>query len=207
LLKTKFENQICYIGQDSYHSGRLGAKLLSFGVRTGEKVMITHLEELVYNSQHLVDKEKGFKDFYKTLTCKNVQVVTGHFENPYHTNGVRQFFKNILQKHPEITGIFVSTSRGFRVVKALKELKRNDISVVGFDLTDQNIEGLKENEIDFLINQNPYKQGYLAIINIFNFLIRKINPVELQFLPLDVVIKENVNFYSEKNIKEIPIVL
>ncbi|WP_235297087.1 substrate-binding domain-containing protein [Portibacter marinus] len=207
LLNTEFEHQICYIGQDSYHSGKLGAKLLAFGVEDGQKVMITHLEELVYNSQHLIDKEQGFKDFFSALPSKSIEVVTSHFANPYHQSGLRQFFKAQLEEHPEIKGIFVTTSRGFRVVKALDEIKRQDLKVVGFDLIDENVQLLIDEKIDFLINQNPYKQGYLAIINIFNFLIRKISPVSHQFLPLDVVMKENATYYSDRKIEEIPIVL
>ncbi|GLR15855.1 substrate-binding domain-containing protein [Portibacter lacus] len=206
-LDLEDSNLICYIGQDSYHSGTLGAKLLAFGLSAGESAMICHVEELVYNSQHLIDKERGFKDYFKEHHDLGINVITGHFENPYDTVGMYNFFKKHLTKCPNIKGIFISTSRAFHVVNALKKLGISDLKLVGYDLIDENLTYLESEEIDFLINQNPFKQGYLAVINIFNFLIRKIEPNKLQHLPLDVVMKENANYYTDRQFEEMPIVM
>ena len=206
-LELDDNNLLCYIGQDSYHSGKLGAKLLAFGISAGESVLISHIEETVYNSQHLVDKERGFKDYFKNHASQNLEVITGQYDNPYDEDGLADFYTEIFRKHPKIKGIFITTSRAFHAVNALKKLNRTDIKLVGFDLIDENLAYLDSEDIDFLINQNPFKQGYLSLINIFNYLIRKINPLKLQFLPLDVVMKENVNYYTDRQFEEIPIVL
>ncbi len=198
---------LCYIGQDSFHSGKLGAKLLAFGASSGETVLINHLEETVYNSQHLIDKENGFKSYFIDRPSLNIEVVTGQFANPYDEEGLAQFYADLFQKHPNTTGIFITTSRAFHVVKALKRLKREDIKLVGFDLIEENLKHLDNENIDFLINQNPFRQGYLALINIFNFLVRKIEPQRLQYLPLDVVMRENVSYYVDRQFEEMPIVL
>ena len=198
---------LCYIGQDSYHSGKLGAKLLGFGLSSGESILISHLEETVYNSQHLIDKERGFKEYFADHSSLNIEVVTAQFENPYDEKGLTKFYEDIFKKHPNIKGVFITTSRAFHAVNALKRINRSDIKLVGFDLIDENLEYLDSENIDFLINQNPFKQGYLALINIFNYLIRKIKPQKLQHLPLDVVMKENVNYYIDRQFEEMPIVL
>jgi LacI family transcriptional regulator len=206
-LDVDVNNFLCYIGQDSYHSGNLGAKLLAFGLAPSEKAMICHMEELVYDSQHLIDKERGFKDYFASHNSLDIEVVTGHFADPHDEDGLLTFFNNFLAKNTEVKGIFVTTSRTFHVVRALRKLGKSDLKIVGFDLIDENLEYLQSEDIDFLINQNPYKQGYLALINIFNFLIRKINPNKLQHLPLDVVLKENVSYYTDQQQDEIPVVL
>ncbi len=206
-LDTNFDKQLCYIGQDSYHSGVLGAKLLAFGLTSGEKVMIAHLEELVYNSQHLIDKEQGFKDYFANHPSQKIEVVTGHFVNPYHHKGLVAFFKDHLTKHPTLKGIFITTSRAFHVANAMKALGRDDLKIVGYDLIEPNLKFLDTDEINFLINQNPFKQGFLAMINIFNHLLRKIEPEKVQHLPLDVVMKENVSYYSKNKTDSVPIVL
>ncbi|MEZ4933791.1 MAG: hypothetical protein R2788_16930 [Saprospiraceae bacterium] len=66
---------LSYIGQDSYQSGVLAAKLLDFGMSPGEKVMVLHLEADVYNSMHLLEKERGFKDFFEKHQQKNIHIV------------------------------------------------------------------------------------------------------------------------------------
>ena len=64
-------------------------------------------------------------------------------------------------------------------------------------MIDPNIKLLKENKIDFIINQNPILQGYLGIMNFVNHFILKKEIRPTQYLPLDIVLKENVDFYIE----------
>ena len=206
-LDLTASNLLCYVGQDSYHSGNLGAKLLAFGLTSGEKAMICHLEELIYDSQHLIDKERGFKDYFQEHKSLNIEVVTGQFADPYDEEGLYNYFKIFLKENPEVKGIFVTTSRAFHVAKALSKLSVDNLKLVGFDLIEENLAFLESEEIDFLINQNPFKQGYLALINIFNFLIRRIEPSKLQHLPLDVVMRENVTYYTDTQFNDIPVVL
>jgi LacI family transcriptional regulator len=47
--------------------------------------------------------------------------------------------------------------------------------------------------IDFLINQNPVEQGYLGITCLFNHLLLKTTVEKVQYLPLDIVVTENVD--------------
>lgn len=206
-LDYDYSGNLCYIGQDSYYSGMLGAKLLAFGVMPHDSVMICHLEEKVYSAQHLLDKEKGFENFFDDHAELCINVVKGHYSDPYNDVGITAFFKDIIENHPNLKGIFISTSRAYRAIEAFNHLGCHQIKVVGYDLIDENISLLNEEKIDFLINQNPYKQGYLSIINLFNYWIRKIDPPKLQHLPLDVVMKENAPYYAEKSLVDIPLVL
>lgn len=188
---------LCYIGQDSYQSGKLAAKLLSFGVAEGDTAMILHLEKAVYNSMHLVEKEKGFKDFLEQNPTKRIAFHSTSFEDVFDREAFVRFLEDTLQKQPKIAGIFVSTSRAFHLVEALNILGRSELKVLGFDLIDDNLKHLETNKINFLINQNPLKQGYLGIINIFNHLVLKSEVKKIQYLPLDVVMRENVQYYIE----------
>jgi LacI family transcriptional regulator len=70
--------------------------------------------------------------------------------------------------------------------------------MVGFDLIEENLDYLKQDKINFLINQNPVKQGFLGVMNIFNHLILKKELTKKQYLPLDVVMLENMQYYIEK---------
>ena len=192
------KNFICYIGQDSYHSGILGAKLLDFGLARGETAAICHLEKGVYNSQHLIEKEKGFRDYFKKIEKGKHKIVTLKFEDPTKKDALKQYLVEQLQLHPKLKAIFVTTSKAYYVAEQLKQLGREDVKLVGFDLVEENLKYLHDGNINFLINQNPLKQGYLAIINIFNRFILKKNVAQLQHLPLDIVMPENAHYYLEK---------
>ncbi len=193
----KREDDCClfYLGQDSYHSGLLAAKLLDFGSSDGESVMVLHLEKGVFNSRHLMEKERGFQNFYIEHPTRNIQVIKTTFETPEDTPAFKRFMELHLESYPKLKGIFVTTSKLHYLVKALEGLSKRRIKLVGFDLIDANIQLLNAEKIDFLINQNPFKQGYQGIINIFNFLVRKHVFDPIQNLPLDVVMKENASYY------------
>lgn len=194
-LPREDENFICYIGQDSYQSGMLAAKLLSLGVAEGDTAMILHLEKAVYNSMHLVEKEKGFTDFFSQNSDKSISLFQTSFEDIFNKEAFANFVEKTLDQHPEVGGIFVTTSRAYHLVEALERLGRSQVKVLGFDLIKENLKHLETDRIHFLINQNPLKQGYLAIINIFNQLVLKKDVQKIQYLPLDVVMRENMQYY------------
>ena len=64
-------------------------------------------------------------------------------------------------------------------------------------MVEPNIKLLKEDKIDFIINQNPILQGYNGIMNFVNHYILKKEVRKTQYLPLDIVLKENVDFYID----------
>ncbi len=188
---------LSYIGQDSYQSGVLAAKLLSFGMAPGDKVLVLHLEADVYNSIHLLEKERGFKDFFRSHSHKNIAVVKASHENVFDKTALRALLEEQFQEHPDISGIFVTTSKIFHIVETVEELGYSDIKMVGYDLIEENLQYLRQDRLHFLINQNPIKQGFLGVMNIFNHLILKKTPNRKQYLPLDVVMPENMQYYTD----------
>jgi len=191
----------CYIGQDSYQSGVLGAKLLNFGIEDGDAVMILHLEQGIYNSRHLLQKEQGFQNYFIDHPKRNIQVIKTSFENPSNTKNFRTFINYQLKSYPNLKGIFVTTAKLSFLVNVLTEEQADNLKLVGFDLVPENLKYLRSEKIDFLINQNPVKQGYLGIINIFEHLVRKKKLKPIQHLPLDVVMLENLPYYLEEDEK------
>ncbi|MBL0101184.1 MAG: hypothetical protein IPP49_15095 [Saprospiraceae bacterium] len=65
---------------------------------------------------------------------------------------------------------------------------------MGFDMIEPNILLLKQDKIDFIINQNPIQQGYDGIMNFVNHFILKKQIRKNNTLPPDIVLKENVDF-------------
>ncbi len=207
LLERETSCFLAYIGQDSYASGVLAAKLLNFEMSPGATAIILHLEKEVYNARHLLDKQAGFEDFFNKQAEKHIHVVQESYGDIQDLTGTECFIREMLAKYPATQGIFVSTSKLFRVVPAIKKYQQKPVSLIGFDLIEQNLAYLASGDISFLINQNPYKQGFLGMMNLFNHLVLKRDIQRLQFLPLDVVMRENVRYYVEEEYEKMHIVI
>jgi LacI family transcriptional regulator len=193
-------NALCYIGQDSYQSGMIAARLLNFGMKKKATVLLLNLDPGPTNAQHLVDKERGFRDYFKGIDGKNIHVLSENFERYKDRKALKERFLKILKENPELAGVFVTNARAYILLESVDQQHFEDLVIVGFDLVDPNIEYLKSNRINFLINQNPVLQGYLGVINLVNHLILRQEVAHIQYLPLDIVVRENCDYYTRVNI-------
>lgn len=202
MINTNVENSdsLCYIGQDSYQSGVLAARLLDFGVNRGDTVLMLNLDKSTTNAKHLIDKEKGFRKYWEGTKDRNIEIVKKDFEAFNDAGKLEALLSRIIKEYPRLSGIFVSNSRAYKVVESLPDSALERIKIVGYDLIEANVKYLRENKIDFIINQNPIKQGYLGLMNIANHLIMKKEVAPLQYLPLDIVVQENLDYYLEKEL-------
>ena len=189
---------LCYIGQDSYQSGVLGARLLDFGLNSGQSCCIMNLDPVTEEAHHLLDKEQGFKDYFAEKPEKRIEIIRKDFDGFNDQKKVRSFLQQLLKDSPSLSGIFVTNSRAHKIAGCLHEITDRNIKIVGFDLIADNLNYLKENKINFLINQNPADQGFLGVNSLFRHLILKEEVEKVQYLPLDIVVKENAEYYLKR---------
>ena len=195
LINTLLESPdiLGYVGQDSFQSGILAAKLLSNVVQKSDYLMIIHAEEHFEQSRHLIEKESGFRQFLEQHGNQKIeQLVLKNHSEDY----IRMELGDFISKHGKPGGIFVSNSRGYLIAQALKELDAH-CHLVGFDLIEPNIRLLNEGAILYLINQNAELQGYYALMSIVNKCILKKEVPARHFLPIDIVVPENVSYYLD----------
>lgn len=181
-----------FIGQDLYQSGRVAAKLMDITLKKGH-IGIIHIDEDYQNATHLQEKEKGFRSYFNTVNTSNYKITTVNL-NYKKSKNFSTSLHEFLDNNPPINGIFVTISKSYVVVEALKE-KANDIAIVGYDLVKKNIEFLKQGQIDFLIHQKPKQQVYIGLSYLAEyFLFDKEIPSQL-LLPIDIVTSENIDGY------------
>lgn len=185
---------LSFIGQDLYQSGRLAAELLSLGIALGGTVAILHVHEDLPNSVHLMEKERGFREYLSSSSEKEFTTVTLHLEAPDKPS-FRSELLSLLENN-DIKGIFISTSKTYEVVEVMKETGKKGIRVVGYDLLEENLSYLKHGYIHFLINQNPSKQASSAVRALAEYLVFKTIPYSKTLLPLEIITKENTNSYA-----------
>ena len=104
---------------------------------------------------------------------------------------------SLFAGNPNIGGICVLNSRGHVIAQYLLQKKIKDVSVVAFDLTEKNIQSLKDGSIFALICQKPEKQGFMAVTTLLEYLLYRKTKQENHFLmPLDILLQENLPFYQ-----------
>ena len=101
--------------------------------------------------------------------------------------------------HQNVKGVIVLNSRGNVVANFLKQNEINDVKLICADLTKPNITALKEGRINFLIDQNPDYQGYMAMKTLLEHLILQAKPKVANYLPLNIVTKETIDLQLEFN--------
>ncbi len=200
LINTFLEHPhlTAYIGQDSFQSGVLAARLLNFALRAGEPALVLNLEKGVTNARHLMEKERGFRYYFANHPHQDIAVFSSNFDDFDNRSKLKAYLSAFTKGPSQVGGIFVTNSRAYKVIDCLDEEELHKFVIVGFDLIPANIQHLSANKINFLINQNPIEQGYQGIISLYKLLFLKEIPSKTQFLPLDIVVAENMNYYLKQ---------
>lgn len=186
---------VTYVGQDSYQSGVLAGRLLHYGGGGPGTYAVVHIDEEVANSTHLIKKEQGFIDYFENNQKKGVKIVGLEINNWTDENIYYPLLDDLISRCADFKGFFVTNSRSFVIGEYLKERNENGKHIVGYDLLSKNLSLLDEGLIDFLINQNPQGQGYWGIRLMVDHLVFKKRIEPIKYLPLDIVTKENVQYY------------
>lgn len=201
---------LSYVGQDSYQSGFLAGKLVQVGQAGPGTFVIAHVAEDITNSVHITQKERGFRDYFAQLDAAPESIAPGvasrhqytilsvDLPEPADPLFARQLSRLLDEEATELKGIFVSTSKAFEIAPYLQAYRRESIRLVGYDLLEKNLHFLNEGVIDFLINQNPKKQGYRGLYALADLLVFKKEVTPVKYLPLDIITRENLQYYIAK---------
>ncbi len=102
-----------------------------------------------------------------------------------------------FEQHPEVRGAVVLNSRASVIANYFKRRNIHWVKLIGIDLTESNIRALKEGQVDFLMGQRPEQQGYLAVKTLIQYLIYGSKVRVENIMPLDIIMRENVDLYRE----------
>lgn len=187
---------LSYIGQDSYQSGLVAAKLIHYGNPEPCAILIAHIDEEINNAAHLAKKEQGFRRYFEQRNLSHFNLISAELNTARLStfiNGLDQIF----QSNNNLKAIYVTTSKAYDIANYLEQKHIRGIKLIGYDLLHKNITLLNKGLIDLLINQNPKGQGYWGISHLVDYLIFKKEVPVFKYLPLDIITKENVNYYLD----------
>ncbi len=181
---------VSFIGQNSFKSGYLAGRLISYGVKEESNTLIFKITSNIENTSKTIFNLKKIQGFYSYFKENNLNIPKFNFTEINIKDSIKNSIK--IEMFNGINSVFVLNSRVHIVSKFIKENNLKNIRVIGFDLLKQNIDYLNEGFIDFLIDQKPEKQGYLAIKYLSNKIVLKENIVtKNNYVNVGIVVKEN----------------
>ena len=192
--EIKAAGQLSYIGQNSFQSGLLAGKLLDSFTPGNNSILVIHFAKEMDNQNHLVQREKGFYDWFNKKGRVKQNIHTIEIGDTNAEGWMEDLYQIILQKN--ISGIFVTSSKVFYVARLIKKYQLKNVSLIGHDLIKENVEYLKEGVIEFLICQRPEEQGYNAVNKLFRHVIQKREVAKENYTSIDIITKENVDYYK-----------
>lgn len=188
----QIENCCSYIGPNLKSSGEVAAKLCSPVIQDNDDLLIINMSGKIDGNPNISIIEKGFREYFnaqsKSPTIYSLNI------NSINKNTVQNQLQNFYNTYPNIKAVFVTNSRA-HIISQFHKKNNLEKTVVGFDLVKENILEIKNGNIDYLISQSPVYQGVKSVQALFDVLINKKTPKSIQYVPLDIIIKENIDFY------------
>lgn len=191
---------LSFIGQNLYQSGKVGAELMHMS-QNGESgvLAVLHINEDLDNSVHLIEKERGFREYFEENAHSKFTVQTLNLYKADEPTFEKQLAS--LLEEPDLKGIFVSTSKGTSIIASfIDRYGKREVKLIGYDMLEDNIKLMKKGVINFLINQNPKRQAFLGINHLVGHLILKKAAPAHDLLPLEIISKANLDSYLNSHI-------
>ncbi len=185
-----------FIGQDAIQSGRLASKLLSTSVNGRGKIAIVSIKNNENHNDTLRKRIEGFKSFLlESDFLENVHLEEVIIDQR-NSSWQQQLENYLLSKKPN--GIYVPSSKVHFVAEILQS-NRFKTKLVGNDLIEHNLPFIESGIIEYVIGQRPETQGYLSVENLYKVLVTKQSIEEKNYLPLDIITKENLQYYNNRS--------
>jgi LacI family transcriptional regulator len=187
-------NFLSYTGENVFQSGKVAGQLIEMITPKKKDLLIINLARNLQNVHHLNNRTTGFLSFFENNGNKFGEKVSLNISDPSSLN-IQLELNRVFDKNPDIGSIFVSGSKSFKIANYLIGKGIGDVNLIGYDLLERNVAYLKSGTIKFLIGQRPEEQTYKGIRKLFDYLSTNKVPARMEYLPIDVVTSENVDFF------------
>jgi LacI family transcriptional regulator len=189
-------NNLAYFGQNSVQSGFLAARLMNYGLPAKANIVILKMADREGTIHHLASREAGFLNYFDTVEVnKHLNISSIVLDMADKGNIETTLTKNIYSISNS-NGIFVPNSRAYKIAQFLETKGITDILLVGYDLVEQNLKYLEKGIISFLIHQKPEEQGYKSVTSLFYYLFSKKRIEKINYTPIEIIMKENLDYYK-----------
>jgi LacI family transcriptional regulator len=185
---------LAYVGENIFQSGRVAGQLIDMVTPSGSDILIVNIARNLKNVHHLNKRTQGFLSYFRLpgSNCGKKIIINIPESSP---DCIRTFIDRAFRENNGIRSIFITGSSSYLIAMYLEERDQRSVSLVGYDLSDINVKYLRSGLTKFLIGQRPEEQSYKGIKKLFEFLYLNKVPDKLEYLPVDIVTSENVDFF------------
>lgn len=189
--EIELPNCISFIGQDAFQSGLMSGSLLDEGYSDDYLVYVITFQAVHMYNKSVVNRIKGLESYYQQKS-EAPGIININLERDQR--GVVDILQEMKASGKKIR-LFIPNSGSYLLASDLAPLKKElQLRMIGYDLIDMNKHFLKDGTINYLIHQQPRQQGYKAIQALHQHLLLKAEVKQEQFLPLDIITKENLMY-------------
>lgn len=191
---------LSFFGQDSFQSGYFAAKMLMM-LAHGEKeiMLMKQTKDGRVASKQQANREVGFRHY---MIDHFPEVIIHEVDLPMDEE--RKRYSSILEKffhtHPHVHHCITLASKAHIVGEFLLKTNRRNVQIMGYDLVAKNVECVKQGAISFLIAQHAYMQGYSCVDTLFNAIVLKKKVKAVNYMPIELLMRENIEFYHRDSI-------
>ena len=175
---VKDTKRLCFVGQNAFQCGRAAARLM--GDIVGGRGKVAIISGYSSNTSH-GNRVRGFCEEIKGK-YKDIEIIGPEycFED---TSAAGQITEKLIEIHPDIKGIYITSHGEDGVCNVLKRHKlTGSIKMIANDFMGNNYELMRQGQIDFLIGQDAHIQGYEPVMILFRLLFNGEMPKnELQY--------------------------
>lgn len=191
---------LSFFGQDSFSSGYFAARILMMMAPHETEIMLMkQMRNGNVASKQQENRETGFRhymhDHFPNVVINEVNLSLDEKRENYDT-----ILDEFFAKHPHTHHCITFNSKAHLVGEYLLRSNRRNIQIMGYDMVPKNAECVRQGSISFLIAQHGYMQGYSCIETLFNAIVLKKEVEPINYMPIELLSKENIDFYRRKNI-------
>lgn len=187
--------RLAYFGTSSFDAGVVAARLLCERLDPGADIAVgTILHRGEGGSNQCRERERGFRDYLTRHDFRGclhaVSLRLG--DEAYNTRCLDELFAG----HPGIAGAVTFNSTCYILAGYLAARRLTSVRLVGYDVIERNRRMLADGVVTALVAQRPEVQGYRGVMALCAWLVEGRRPESVNNLPIDILLKENISYYT-----------
>lgn len=174
-------------------AGSLACELLGMRLDPGDKVAVV-TGQMISDIHH--STVTGFCEELKNWDLE----FAGIYEHHDHPGRAYVMAEQIMQEHPNLKGLYLGTANSVTFCNRLIQLGyQGKLQIVASDVFPRMMEYIRSGLVFATIFQNPYRQGYLAVRYMYEYLNgNRVFSKDKFLLEPQIVLRSNLKFYEEK---------
>jgi LacI family transcriptional regulator len=186
--------RIAAVSVDAYVSGALAAELLGRTMQRPSSVA------MITGELHVLDHAEKLRGFAANLAllAPHLSLLPAVESHESAQEALRQT-RNLLKRHPDIGGIYVSTANSLPVLRVLEEQQLlGKVQVLCTDLFQELIPLLESGRILATLYQRPFAQGKNAFEILLRYLVERVRPERAMRLAPHTVFRSNLPLFADR---------